>query len=54
MTCRVLEVVVVAVGFCVADVEGGKETGICGPADGDRGSLRVNGGNGEGAIVARH
>ena len=54
MTCRVLEVVVLVVGFSVTDMEGGAKTGICGPADGDRGSLRVNGGNGEGAIVARH
>ena len=54
MMCRVSEVVVVAVGFCVADVEGGEETGICGPPDSDCGSLRIDGGDREGAIIARH
>ena len=49
MSCRVSAVVVFMVGFCVADVEGREKVGICWPSYGDRGSLRIDSGDREGA-----
>jgi len=51
MSCRVSAVVVFMVGFCVADVEGREKAGICWPSYGDRGSLRIDSGDREGAVV---
>ena len=45
MPCRVLEVVVFMVGFCVANVEGREKAGICWPSYGDCGSLRIDSGD---------